>query len=144
MFDRGSQQSFIAESVVQELSLSPERKQMTITTFSSGEECSYACGHMRINVMLKNGQSRQLMLFMVPFICEPLSCQLVSLCQDTFDHLTSLDLDDNSHGLSHLQVDILVGSDQYRNLVTSELRQGQSGPVTIETELRWVLSGPAP
>ena len=145
MLDSGSQQSFITESVAQELSLSPERKQtITATTFGSREEHSYVCECVRVNVALKNGQSRQLMLFTIPLISEPLLCQPVSLCQDTFDHLTSLDLADNSDGHSRLQVDILVGSDQYWNLTTGEIRRGDSGPVAIETELGWVLSGPAP
>lgn len=84
------------------------------------------------------------MLFTVPLICKPLSCQPVSLCQDTFDHLVSLDLADPSDGSPHLDVDILIGSDQYWDLASGETRRGCSGPVAISTELGWVLSGPAP
>ena len=123
VLDSGSQQFFITGSVARELSLSPETKQtMTVTTFGSGEEHSYVCGCVRANVAQKNGQSRQLTLFMVPLICEPLLCQPVSLWQDTFDHLTSLDLAANSDGYSRLQVDILVGSNQYWNLAMGEIR----------------------
>ena len=83
------------------------------------------------------------MLFTVPLICEPLSCQLVSICQDSSDHLMGIDLADPTDGRSRLKVDILVGSDQYWDLITGETRRGQSGPVAISTELGWVLSGPA-
>ena len=41
-----------------------------------------------------------------------------------------------------LEIDILIGSDQYWELVTGETRHGDSGPVAICTKLGWVLSGP--
>ena len=54
-----------------------------------------------------------------------------------------LDLADPSDGSSSLEVDLLIGSDQYRDLETGETRRGQSGPVAINTDLGWVLSGPS-
>lgn len=54
-----------------------------------------------------------------------------------------LDLADCSSGHSQLEVDILVGSNQYWDLVTGEIRRGQTGPVVINTVLGWVPSGPA-
>ena len=86
---------------------------------------------------------RQLSLFTVPLICEPLSCQPVSLCQDRFEHLTHLDLADYTDGSSPLEVDVLVGLDHYWDLASGEVRRGQSGPVAVDTKLGWVLSGPA-
>ena len=53
-----------------------------------------------------------------------------------------LDLADSSDGCSRLEVDILVGSDQYWDLITGKTRRGASGPVAINTRLGWVLSGP--
>ena len=41
-----------------------------------------------------------------------------------------------------MKIDLLIGSDQYWNLVTGETRRGSSGPVAINTRLGWVLSGP--
>ena len=40
------------------------------------------------------------------------------------------------------EVDILIGYDQYWNVVTGEVRKGTSGPTAINTILGWVLSGP--
>ena len=144
MLDSGSQRSYVTEHVARELSLDPEGKQpMTIMTFGTSEDQPQGCERVSLSLVLKNGQTRQLMLFTIPLICEPLSCQPVSLCQDSFDHLVGLDLADPSDGSSRLEVDVLVGSDQYWELTTGKVRRGRSGPVAINTELGWVLSGPA-
>ena len=39
-------------------------------------------------------------------------------------------------------VDILVGSDQYWQLVSGKVLRGEDGPTAIQTRLGWVLSGP--
>ena len=57
-------------------------------------------------------------------------------------HLSGIDLADYSDGHESLEVDILIGSDQYWDLVTGETRRGNYGPVAICTKLGWVLSGP--
>ena len=38
----------------------------------------------------------------------------------------------------------MIGSDYYWDLMTGEIRRGESGPVAINTKLGWVLSGPVP
>ena len=75
-------------------------------------------------------------------ICEPLASQTIAFCQNNYEHLSGLDLADSSDGHSRLEVDILVGSDQYWDLITGRTRRGASGPVAIDTRLGWVLSGP--
>ncbi len=44
---------------------------------------------------------------------------------------------------SSLEVDVLIGCDLYWELITGNIRCGDSGPVAIQTRLGWVLSGPA-
>ena len=39
-------------------------------------------------------------------------------------------------------IDILIGSDHYFDVVTDEIRRGQRGPVAINTIFGWVISGP--
>ena len=74
-------------------------------------------------------------LFVVPLICELLTCQLVSFCWDNFDNLKDLDLANPSDGSSQLNVDILIGSDLYWQLITGETHCGNPGPVAINTVL---------
>jgi hypothetical protein len=66
----------------------------------------------------------------------------VSFCQENFGHLSHLSLADPSDDSSHLDVDVLIGSDQYWDMVTGETVRGDSGPVAINIKLGWVLSGP--
>ena len=45
-------------------------------------------------------------------------------------------------GESSLDVDVLVGSDHYWDIVTGVVSKGVSGPTAIYTKSGWVLSGP--
>ena len=39
-------------------------------------------------------------------------------------------------------IDILIGSDHYFDVVTDEICRGDKGPVPINTIFGWVISGP--
>ena len=105
VLDNGSQRSYITERVARALSLTPERRQlMAIMTFGTNEEQTQLCEQVKLALVLKNGGTRQLVLHTVPLICEPLSCQPVSLCQEKFEHLVGLDLADPAEGSSQLEV----------------------------------------
>ena len=111
VFDCGSQRSYVTDSVAKELLLAPEGKQpLTIMTFGSSEEHSRVCESVRLSIALKNGRQRHLMLFTVPLICEPISCQPASFCQEILDHLARIELADSSDCCSHLEIDALIGS----------------------------------
>ena len=145
VFDCGSQRSYVTEQVARRLSLATEgEKSLTIMTFGSKREQTRVCKLVRLGLATKDGTLKPLRLFTVPMICEPIACQPISICCSDFDHLTGIDLADSSGGYGSLEVDILIGSDQYWGLVTGETRRGNSGPVAIRTTLGWVLSGPAP
>ena len=115
-----------------------------IMTFGSSEEQSQIYRIAKLGLLLKDGQTRPLTLFVLPFICEPLTCQQVFFCWNNFNDIKDLDLTDPSYGSSRLDVDILIGSNQYWQLVADETRHGNPGPVAINTVLGWVLSGPVP
>ena len=64
------------------------------------------------------------------------------MSQSQYDHLASLKLADETSGIEAATIEILVGSDQYWQLVTGEVMKGESGPTAMNTKLGWVLSGP--
>ena len=143
VLDTGSQRSYITNSVKEKLSLVPDGEQcMSIMTFGSNEEKPQVCEFVKVGLTLRDGDSQQLTLLAVPMICEPLASQTIAFCQNNYEHLSRLDLADSSDGHSRLEVDILVGSDQYWDLITGRTRRGASGPIAIDTRLGWVLSGP--
>ena len=143
VFDSGSQRSYVKEQVAKDLLLTSEdEKSLTIMTFGSKREQTCVCSLVRLELTTKDGTPKQLMLFTVPTICEPIACQPISICCNDFEHLAGMDLADDSDGNESLDVDILIGTDQYWELVTGETRRGNSGPVAMCTKLGWVLSGP--
>ena len=91
-----------------------------------------------ISVHTKNGACKEIELYVVLHICDPLTTQDVS--HSKYAHLTHLDLADVPQDRS-LQVDLLIGSDLYWQFVTGETICGQ-GPVAVKTTLGWLLSGP--
>ena len=78
---------------------------------------------------------------MVPHICDPLSAQPVST---GYQHLSGLNLADHCSESEVVEIDLLIGSDVYWDIVTGEIIRGASGSVAINTRLGWVLSGPVP
>ena len=84
----------------------------------------------------------ELTLLTVSYICEPLSIQPTSLCPEIYDHLSHLELADASDGSTPMEVDLLIGSDYYWQLMTGEIRCGEDGPVALHTKFGWVLSDP--
>ena len=55
------------------------------------------------------------------------------ICDILESHVGSLMGEDN------IDIDILVGSDQYWSLVSGRVVRGEHGPIAIETKLGWVL-----
>ena len=62
-----------------------------------------------------------------------------------YPHLQDLDLADcyitNEHN-SNTDIDILIGSDYYFDLITGEIVRGEKGPVAINSVFGWLVSGP--
>lgn len=115
------------EQVAKGLSLTLEdEKSLTIMTFGSKREQTRVCNLVRLGLTMKDGTSKQLKLFTVPMICEPIISQPISICCNNFDHLAGMDLADYSNGNESLEVDILIGSDLYWELVTGEMRRGKT------------------
>ena len=74
-------------------------------------------------------------------ICEPLTAQPTAHAGQMYLHLCDLEFADID-GREDLEVDILLGTDHYWELVTGTAIQGSDGPTAVHTRLRWVLSGP--
>ena len=143
MLDGGSQRSYTTQRVRDALGLLPDRvEQVQIKTFGSDTTTMQTVEMVRVGIPLKNGTTVKLMLSTVPLICKPLSCQPIAYTKEKYRHLSDLNLADFSRVGDDLQVDALIGSDHYWQLVTGQVIRGQSGPTAIDTHLGWVLSGP--
>ena len=81
-------------------------------------------------------------LLSVPYICDPLAGNSLCCAVEMYPYLGRLDLADVPVEDSHLNIDILIGADNYWRLVTGEVEQRQNCPTAIRTRSGWVLSGP--
>ena len=135
--------SLITECAKGQLALQPKGEQrLFIVTFGSTQEEPKVCQIINIGMVGKGYPHMQLSLYVVPITCEPLISQPIAACARENRHLVSSELADYSESDHRLDVDILVGSDYYWELVTGGVCHGSSGPTAIHTKLGWVLSGP--
>ena len=82
-----------------------------------------------------------LTVFSVPTICQPIAPCFIADCLDCFPHLAGLELADDVCTSSPLEIALPIGSDHHWEFLNEKI-QCRKGPVTIETQLGWVLSRP--
>ena len=142
ILDSGSQHSYISRRAKEALHLIPEDEcQLAIAAFGSKRSEQQRCEIVRVRVKTCDGPDAELTLLTVPVICEPLAVQPISLCRDTYNHLSCLELADASDGNTPSEVYLLIGSDYYWQQLTGEIRRGEEGPIAVLTRFGWVLSG---
>ena len=145
LFDSGSQKSYITERAKNLLALEPSGEQLlSIATFGSNREQAKVCTIVNVGMCLKGYPPMSLSLYVVPTICGPLVGQHITTCFENTRQFMGLDFADYSDGRSSLEVDVLIGSDYYWDLVTGSVCRSEGGPTAIHTKLGWVLSGPTP
>ena len=143
ILDSGSQRTYLTDNLKNILQLPVlERKQVSIKTFGSTDERVEFVEVASLGIELKGGPNLSLSAFTVPLICQPLQGQSVEQVVNDNVCFSGLRLADYCAEGETLNVDILVGSDYYWNLVTGHTIRGTQGPTAIHTKLGWVLSGP--
>ena len=143
ILDSGSQRSHVTTRVRDKLRLPSEGKQtISVKTFGSTEENTQSVDVVHLCINTEHGDDMQLSAFVVPLICDPLQSQSIEYASVTHAHLKGLKLADYSTDKDDIMVDILVGSDQYWQLVSGKALRGEDGPTAIQTRLGWVISGP--
>ena len=126
IFDSGSQRSYITSNVKKLLNLDSKfTETMLIKTFGSTKNGKLTCDVVSIGILLKDGGMLELSLLTVPLICEPLCGQPISCISENYEYKSRLELADHSYGEDKLNVDMLIGSDQYWNLVRNWQRDLQ-------------------
>ena len=129
--DCGSQRSYLTAKVKQDLELETARTQrLSIAAFGSRRAPAKPCDVVTLNVQTRIGPDLEVGLFVVPHICDPLSVQPV---RTGYQHLSGLDLADRYSENEILEIDLLIGSDVYWDVVTGEIVRGAHGPVAINT-----------
>ena len=143
VMDSGSQRTYITSHLRDELHLSSSHTESLRTkAFGSTEEQESVCDVVELGLITKDGKTLRLPALVVPFICNPLTSQPISQSRESYDHLRGLELADSADAGDTLEVNMLIGSDVYWDLVTGRVLRGRCGPTAVDTKVGWVLSGP--
>ena len=79
----------------------------------------------------------------VTALCFPVICTTLSSVRGVqqLEHLSGLPLADDLESPRE-NIDVLIGSNFYWDVVTGDIKMGSSGPIAISSKLGWLLSGP--
>ena len=141
ILDGRRQRSYVTERIRDALNLPVSHSEsLTIKPFGSNTGTHQQCKVVNLCIGTLGKEDITLSAVCVPVISSPVQGQCPRQAVSNYPHLAGLTLADDCEG--EVDIDILVGADQYWNLVTGRLIQGNSGPTAIHTKLGWVLSGP--
>ena len=139
LFDNGSQQSYITESLRSRLQLkSLKTEKLNLNTFGESKFKKQSCDVVKLQLRKsEHNDPITIAALTFPVICSPLPAKVCT----SYAHLDGLELADEpcSSGGS---IDLLIGSDYYWNFVTGETKRGEEGPIAVNSKLGWLLSGP--
>ena len=141
LFDSGSQLSYITPELKTKLGLKVEGvRSICIKTLGSVESKETL---EKVNVCVKGSDNSNILISCyVKNICQPLTGQKINLAQNA-PHLKRLQLADSNINNDNLQIDLLIGSDNYWKFMYNEIVRGPEGaPVAIRSKVGYVLSGP--
>ena len=135
LFDKGSQRSYVTDKLANDLNLSVlSEEKCRIKTFASSEALQLVTKVVEVKLASKNSVVK-LNALTIPAICEGLNQSIVG---NTNGNLQSIDCSNaNIEG----QIDMLIGCDNYWDLVTGEIINKFDGPVAMNSHFGWLISG---
>ena len=140
LLDSGSQRSYVTTALKERLKLAALKTEtLNLNTFGDDRFTRQRCELVKLSLRGKEDDV-EISALCFPKICSPLS---TSLDVSRYPHLQGLDFADASvvDG-SQQNIDILIGSDFYFEILTGEVVRGDSGPVAVNSKFGWVVSGP--
>ena len=122
ILNNGSQRSYLTREKLALTTTSTQ--QLSITAFGSKTK---PCEAVRVQIRTRSKPDLELDLFVVPHICDALAAHPSSSYLRWYPHLTHLEHADDVEGDTPLEVDVLIGSDTYWNLVSEGNGEPYSG-----------------
>ena len=132
MFDTGSQRTFITKNLKGKLELKSTRKEnINLTTFGSSNSVKKSLDVVTIHVLT---DKQQIQLNALVTICPPFPVTIgrVQLPSE----LQGLHLVDPLNSKNDLNVDILIGNDNFAKLITGNMKKSEDDCL-IATETKW-------
>lgn len=141
LLDNGSQRSYLTDNLRSKLKLkSVQREKLNINTFGENRFKTQKSDLVHLRLQRPgNPETIDISALTFPVICSALPLR-VNL--DDHPHLQDLDLAEDFDNDNHDTIDVLIGSDYYWDIVSSESVRGESGPTAVNSKLGWLVSGP--
>ena len=144
LFDSASHKSFVTSRGVESFGLrSVRREWLTVNTFGQRATGSNLRDKVEIDLTpVGGGMVMRIEAFVAPEISR-VQNEYLKIAREDYPHLEQIWLSDVCKGSEQLEIDVLVGADYLWIFQTDKIARGEvDEPVTVETELGWVLSGP--
>ena len=104
------------------------RERIEIKTFGNYQTITRELDEVQLMIQnRRNDFSLVMSGLAVPAICKHLTRQTIQFAQEKYAHLSGLTLADNCSGNEDSPIDILVGLDQYYDIVTGRIIRGGGG-----------------
>ena len=88
MLDAGNQRSYITKQANKALKLkSEDKQQISIITFEAQCGKELTCEVVQIRMKKRVDQNQELQLFVVLWICKPLTAQPINIFTEEFEHI---------------------------------------------------------
>ena len=144
LLDSGSQRSYIRKNIAESIGLQGPSEVLSVATL--GGETSESKRFQRVRFTLSPIQGHpkeavEMEALTLPKICNPLGPVKLSLIDNP--HLQGLTLAD-SYPRNSVQVDVLIGADDYYSFVTGTCKRGENPEslVAVESYFGWIITGP--
>ncbi|XP_067047620.1 uncharacterized protein [Acropora muricata] len=141
LFDSGSHRSYVTNDLKSRLKLKSYKTEMlNLNTFGEQKYRKQSCE--LVKVLIRNpglNEEVEISALSFPVICSSLQSKVDI---NKFPQLETLELADDFNDGNNDSIDILIGSDNYWNIVHGETIRCESGPIAISSKLGWLLSGP--
>ena len=115
---------------------------LKINVFGTKDDDVTSCDVVEFQLSTESRQLLNLSAYVVPLICSSINNQNTRFAQQSYEHLSGLNLADSVNDGEEFDLDILIGSDYYWQLVMGRLIHGSSDSPAMHTVVGWVLSGP--
>jgi len=143
LLDSGSQRSYVTNNLMQQLQLQPlQTEHLNLNTFGNDRFNKKECDVVQVRLLGSADDIIAIKALSFPSICSPLP-QAVDLSQ--FPSFQGLELADSGELDSDSQIaniDLLIGSDHYWDVVTGDIVRGDGGLVAVSSKFGWLVSGP--
>ena len=143
LVDTGSQKTFVTQQLKTKLKLEPiKRETLDINTFSTTESTTKAYNIVSLSLKAEN-EKLAITALVTPTICPPLSNNTQATNLPT--EFRNLKIADPVRETDKQLVDILIGNDNYFQIITGETKKSKDETwMAIRSKFGWLLSGPTP